>query len=79
MSLVRRRDSPICTETCHDKAAQPATTPVISLNDGRLLAKLISGDVIAQELIKLMYHAARLTALCNRGRQTAIEKKRNTR
>ena len=59
MSLVRSRGSPICT--CHDKAAQPATTPVVSLNDGRLLAKWISGDVIAQELIDLMYHAARLT------------------
>ena len=74
MYLVRGRGSPICTYTCHDKTAQPATTPVISLNDGTLLAKLISGDVIAQELIELMYHAARLTALYNRERQTAIEK-----
>ena len=42
-------------QTCHDKAAQPGTTPVISLNDKRLLAKLISCDVIAQVLL---YHAA---------------------
>ena len=42
----------VCIETCHDKAAQSETTPVIYLNEGGFLAKLVSGDVIVQDRVK---------------------------
>ena len=72
MLLVWRGGSFICTETCHDNVTEPNLTPVCA--NRRLLAKLSSGDVIAQEL---MCHAW-LTALYNRAisHLTAIEKRR---